>query len=115
MSSVFFRRGDRGPAVAEIRARLARLGMLSGSQHVREERSLRTLMYPADGMPDTTDPAQWETTALASGEFDEEVDEEPGAEPLPSTTTSSGRRTGKSVAASTEPSARQITGMGQPQ
>ncbi len=75
MSSVFFRKGDRGPAVAEIRARLARLGLLAGSQHVRGERSLRTLMYPADGMADTTDPAQWETTALASGDFDDEVDE----------------------------------------
>jgi N-acetylmuramoyl-L-alanine amidase len=75
VSSVFFRKGDRGPAVAEIRARLARLGVLSGSRHVRAEQSLRTLMYPADGGPDDTDPSQWETTALASGEFDEEVDE----------------------------------------
>ena len=72
MSSVFFRKGDRGPAVAEIRARLARLGVLSGSRHVRAEQSLRTLMYPADGGPDDTDPSQWETTALASGEFDYE-------------------------------------------
>jgi N-acetylmuramoyl-L-alanine amidase len=75
VSSVFFRRGDRGPAVAEIRARLARLGVLAGSKHVRGEQSLRTLMYPADGPLDTTEPSQWETTALASGDFDAEVEE----------------------------------------
>lgn len=75
MSSVFFRKGDRGPAVAEIRARLARLGVLAGSKHVREEQSLRTLMYPAQTGVDLTEPAQWETTALASGEFDDEVEE----------------------------------------
>jgi N-acetylmuramoyl-L-alanine amidase len=75
VSSVFFRQGDRGPAVAEIRARLARLGVLAGSKHVRGEQSLRTLMYPADGPLDDTEPSQWETTALASGEFDAEVEE----------------------------------------
>jgi N-acetylmuramoyl-L-alanine amidase len=75
VTSVFFRKGDRGPAVAEIRARLARLGVLSGSKHVQAERPLRTLMYPADGGLDDTHPSQWETTALASGEFDGEVEE----------------------------------------
>ena len=31
-----FRRGDRGPAVAEVRARLARLGLLPGSQYAAQ-------------------------------------------------------------------------------
>ncbi len=74
MSSVFFRRGDRGPAVAEIRARLARLGLLAGSRHVRGEEPLRTLMFPVEGVPIATEPAQWETTALASGDFDDDVE-----------------------------------------
>lgn len=77
MSSVFFRRGDRGPAVAEIRARLARLGLLEGSQHVRGDQQIRTLMYSSDPLEDHTEapsPAQWDTTALVSADFDDEVD-----------------------------------------
>ena len=74
MSSVYFRRGDRGPAVAEVRARLARLGLLEGSKHVRGDESLRTLMYPSNRGAEVNEPAQWETTALVSGEFDAEVE-----------------------------------------
>ena len=75
--SPFFRLGDRGPAVAEIRARLARLGLLGGSEHVRAEESLRSLMYDdftSSGRDAGREPSQWDTTALVSGDFDEEVD-----------------------------------------
>jgi len=75
LSAVFFRRGDRGPAVAEVRARLARLGLLEGSQHVRGDESLRALMYAGDEPDsDAREPSLWETTALASAEFDDDVD-----------------------------------------
>lgn len=78
MSSVFFRRGDRGPAVAEIRARLARLGLVEGSQHVRGDQTVRSLMYSSSPLQDDTEapsPSQWETTALVSVDFDAEVEE----------------------------------------
>lgn len=78
MSAMFFRRGDRGPAVAEIRARLARLGLLEGSQHVRGDQQLRSLMFSSDPLEDDADapgPSQWETTALVSAVFDDEVDQ----------------------------------------
>lgn len=67
-----FRLGDRGPAVAEVRARLARLGLLPGSQYAvarAHEDPLR--VGPKDYVPD---PSDWETTALVSAEFDESVD-----------------------------------------
>jgi len=74
VSTVIFRRGDRGPAVAEVKARLARLGLLSGSSHVRDSASLRSLMYPHGGT-DTSEPSHWETTALVSADFDEELEQ----------------------------------------
>lgn len=75
MSSVFLRRGDRGPAVAEVRARLARLGLIAGSHHVRTEDSLRALMYASDSAIEAVDPSQWETTGLISAVFDADVEE----------------------------------------
>ena len=74
MSTIVFRLGDRGPAIAEIRARLARLGLLEGSAHVRgDDSSLRPLMRADESRLDDTEPAQWDTTALVSAEFDERV------------------------------------------
>ena len=67
-----FRRGDRGPAVAEVRARLARLGLLPGSQYAAQHAGddpLRSGPLPDD------DPAQWQTTALVSADFDEAVEQ----------------------------------------
>lgn len=72
---MFFRRGDRGPAVAEIRARLSRLGLIEGSLHVRGDESMRALMYPAQGSAPINEPSQWETTALVSADFDEAVEQ----------------------------------------
>jgi N-acetylmuramoyl-L-alanine amidase len=72
-----FRNGDRGPAVAEIRARLARLGLIGGSEHVRIDDSLRSLMFEdldARGESVDREPAQWDTTALVSADFDDEVE-----------------------------------------
>lgn len=66
------RRGDRGPAVAEVRARLARLGLLPGSKYAAahaEEDRLR-----AGPLADVVEPAEWETTQLISAEFDESVE-----------------------------------------
>ena len=59
-----FKLGDRGPAVAEVRARLARLGLLPGSQYAEQragEDPLRSGMSTQPG-----EPWQWQTTALAS-------------------------------------------------
>ncbi|MEI2642195.1 MAG: peptidoglycan-binding protein [Candidatus Nanopelagicales bacterium] len=67
-----FKLGDRGPAVAEVRARLARLGLLPGSQYAEQragEDPLRSGMSTQPG-----EPWQWQTTALASAEFDETVE-----------------------------------------
>lgn len=77
MSSAIFRRGDRGPVVAEIRARLARLGLVEGSSHVRAEESLRSLMYSGETTGSAADgePATWETTALVSADFDQEMED----------------------------------------
>lgn len=66
------RRGDRGPAVAEVRARLARLGLLPGSKYAvahAEDDRLR-----AGPLADVVEPAEWETTQLISAEFDESVE-----------------------------------------
>ncbi len=67
-----FRLGDRGPAVAEVRARLARLGLLPGSQYLAshaDEDPLRS-----GPLVEVAEPAEWETTALVSAEFDEAVE-----------------------------------------
>jgi len=75
VNNVVFRRGDRGPAVAEVRARLARLGLLPGSSHVRTGDPLMPLLKdPDDSTPAQVDPAEWETTALVSAEYDEAVE-----------------------------------------
>jgi N-acetylmuramoyl-L-alanine amidase len=71
--SMIFRQGDRGPAVAEIKARLARLGLVEGSAHVRSA-SMRALMYPTEVPMDTSEPAAWATTALVSADFDEDLE-----------------------------------------
>lgn len=75
MSTLVFRLGDRGPAVAEIRARLARLGLVGGSSHVRDDDSLRPLMRADESQFDTSDPAEWDTTALVSAEYDADVEQ----------------------------------------
>lgn len=68
-----FRLGDRGPAVAEVRARLARLGLLPGSTYLEQHADEDPLRSgPLDEPPE---PAQWATTALVSAEFDEAVEE----------------------------------------
>lgn len=67
-----FRLGDRGPAVAEIRARLARLGLLPGSAYAEahaDEDPLRN-----GPLPSVDEPAQWQTTALVSAEYDAAVE-----------------------------------------
>ncbi len=67
-----FKLGDRGPAVAEIRARLARLGLLPGSQYAAahaDEDPLRS-----GPLPSVDEPAEWQTTALVSAEFDPTVE-----------------------------------------
>lgn len=71
---MIFRRGDRGPAVAEVKARLARLGLVEGSAHVRTA-SVRSLMYPSATDLDTSEPAAWATTALVSAVFDEDLEQ----------------------------------------
>ena len=66
-----FKLGDRGPAVAEVRARLARLGLLPGSQYAQrhaDEDPLRS-----GPLAETPEPAEWETTALVSAEYDQTV------------------------------------------
>lgn len=67
-----FQLGDRGPAVAEVRARLARLGLLPGSRYAEQHAGEDPLRSgpPAD-MPE---PSEWETTALVSAEFDSTVE-----------------------------------------
>ena len=67
--SIVFKIGDRGPAVAEIRARLARLSLLPGSQHAAS--SADSLRFGSPVQED--DPSQWQTTALMSAEYDEDV------------------------------------------
>ena len=69
--SVGFQLGDRGPAVAEVRARLARLGLLPGSRYAQEHADEDPLR--SGPKADPAEPADWETTALVSGEFDEQV------------------------------------------
>ncbi len=68
-----FQLGDRGPAVAEVRARLARLGLLPGSQYAAEHADEDPLRSgPIDHV---AEPAQWATTALVSAEFDKSVEQ----------------------------------------
>lgn len=74
MPGMEFKLGDRGPAVAEIKARLARLGLLPGSAHVRTGDPLISLLREEGHDPGADlDPAEWETTALISAEFDEDL------------------------------------------
>lgn len=67
-----FKLGDRGPAVAEIRARLARLGLLPGSRYA--EAHAGTDPLDSGPLTDVAEPAMWETTALVSAEFDDAVE-----------------------------------------
>ncbi|MDP4014274.1 MAG: peptidoglycan-binding protein [Candidatus Nanopelagicales bacterium] len=72
MTGLVFRLGDRGPAVAEIRARLARLGLLPGSLYAEEHRDDDPLRSgPSEPQED---PSLWETTGLVSADFDTEVE-----------------------------------------
>ena len=64
--------GDRGPAVAEIRARLARLGLLPGSRFAEE--SLQRDRLRQGPLAQEDNPAAWSTTQLISADFDEEVE-----------------------------------------
>lgn len=68
-----FKLGDRGPAVAEVRARLARLGLLPGSQYAEQRAGEDPLRSGVATQPG--EPWQWQTTALASAEFDEAVEQ----------------------------------------
>ena len=70
--STLIRRGDRGPAVAEVRARLARLGLLPGSR-VAELESERDRLRSGP-LEQVTEPADWETTQLISADFDDAVE-----------------------------------------
>lgn len=70
--STLIRRGDRGPAVAEVRARLARLGLLPGSR-VAEQESGRDRLRSGP-LERVTEPADWETTQLISADFDDAVE-----------------------------------------
>lgn len=72
MTGLSFRLGDRGPAVAEIRARLARLGLMPGSTYAQTHRNDDPLRSgPSEPQED---PSLWETTGLVSAEFDADVD-----------------------------------------
>ena len=71
MTVTGFRLGDRGPAVAEVRARLARLGLLPGSQYAAEHADEDPLR--SGPISDVAEPAEWQTTALVSAEFDQSV------------------------------------------
>lgn len=64
--------GDRGPAVAEVRARLARLGLLPGSRFAEE--SLQRDRLRQGPLEQEDNPAAWSTTQLISADFDEEVE-----------------------------------------
>lgn len=68
-----FRRGDRGPAVAEVRARLARLGLLPGSVYLQQHAGDDPLR--SGPLDEATEPAEWATTALVSAEYDESVEQ----------------------------------------
>lgn len=71
MNIAEFRLGDRGPAVAEVRARLARLDLLPGSAYASEQAELNPLR---SGPPtDVPAPSQWQTTALISADYDQDV------------------------------------------
>lgn len=71
--TVGFKVGDRGPAVAEVRARLARLGLLPGSQYASDHADEDPLRSgPLDSTPE---PAEWETTAMVSADYDDAVAE----------------------------------------
>ena len=66
-----FKLGDRGPAVAEVRARLARLGLLPGSQYAQQHAGDDPLR--SGPLAEVAEPAEWATTALGSAEYDEAV------------------------------------------
>lgn len=71
MNIAVFRLGDRGPAVAEVRARLARLDLLPGSAYASRNADQNPLRSgPREDVPD---PAQWQTTALVSADYDQDV------------------------------------------
>ena len=71
MNTAVFRLGDRGPAIAEVRARLARLGLLPGSTYAIEHAHEDPLRLGPKR--DDQEPAQWHTTAMESADYDEEV------------------------------------------
>lgn len=71
MNTAEIRLGDRGPAVAEVRARLARLGFLPGSAFASEQADLNPLR--SGPRTDDPDPSLWQTTALISADFDQDV------------------------------------------
>ena len=71
MNIAEFRLGDRGPAVAEVRARLARLDLLPGSAYASEQAEENPLR--SGPRADVPDPSQWQTTALVSADYDQDV------------------------------------------
>lgn len=71
MNIAEFRLGDRGPAVAEVRARLARLDLLPGSAYASEQAEHNPLR--SGPRADIPEPAQWQTTALVSADYDQDV------------------------------------------
>lgn len=73
MNTAIFHLGDRGPVVAEVRARLARLGLLSGSTYASEHAGDDPLRIGPK--TDNPEPAEWHTTAMASAVFDDEIEQ----------------------------------------
>lgn len=58
--------------MAEVRARLARLGLLPGSQYAQQHKDEDPLR--SGPLVDISEPAEWATTALVSAEYDEGVE-----------------------------------------